>query len=206
MMPVRDQGQCGSCWAFSTLAVVEGNWQIAKKVKLPSWLSTQHLVDCDTSDSGCDGGWFSSAMTYLKTNYISFDSKYPYTSGDSGNAGTCQYTKGSPNAGILLKSYKSVTTADTVYALLKLGPVSVAIDANDDFMNYSSGIWGAACSDQINHAVTLVGYGSTGSVGYWIIRNSWSADWGLLGYVHVQDNATNANSCNIGSNGFQPGF
>jgi len=199
MQAVRNQGSCGSCWAFTTMSVIEGQIAISKTIDLTGWLSTQQLVDCDSSNNGCDGGWFEGAIDYFKDNGPTYDSDYLYEAEQK----ACRYVadKALPYR---VKKFKSATNANRVYNFLKKGPVAVAIDANDDFMNYSSGIWDAECSTEVNHAVTLVGYGVEGKVGYWIIRNSWGEDWGLKGHIWVKENASNSNSCNIELYGYIP--
>jgi C1A family cysteine protease len=198
MRPVRNQGECGSCWAFSTMAVVEGAYNIKNpKSLLKDWLSTQQLVDCDSSNNGCNGGWFDGALDYLKQNTANYENDYPYT----GILDTC---KAINSSSIKVKSYTSTSNAPNLYALLKSGPVSVAVDANEDFANYSSGVFDTSCKEEPNHAVVLVGYATDKKGGYWIIRNSWSEDWGLKGHIYVREDATNENSCNIGKFGYKP--
>jgi len=199
MLPVRNQEQCGSCWAFSTMANVEGNWSIKKSV-LTKWLSTQQLVDCDTSDGGCNGGWFTTALTYLKANKPMYDSAYPYTA----VKGTCKYSSSNATS-VAVASYSSSSTPTALYTLLMTGPVSVAVDATTWGL-YLSGIFNGPCTTSIDHAVLVVGYGNQNGVGYWIVRNSWGTTWGQKGYIWVEENVNNANSCNIGTYGYQPTF
>jgi C1A family cysteine protease len=207
MQPVKDQGGCGSCWAFTTITVLESNWQI-KKGGLTGPLSTQQLVDCDAGNYGCDGGWFTSALNFFKANRAIYDSVYPYKSGDTGVADKCSVDGKATTPVFTFKTsaywYKS--NADAIFVLLQAGPVAVAVDANDGWFSYASGILNYPCSTGVNHAVSLVGYGTDAGVGYWIIRNSWSSGWGNAGHIYVKEDPLNANSCNIGSYGYQPRF
>jgi len=186
MNPVRNQGNCGSCWAFSTDGMIEGNWWLKYKSvsgSVNEWLSPQQLVDCDTTDEGCNGGWLSNAINYYKKTKPMRDSAYPYT----GVQGTCKFNSANTK-NIVVSGYKSATTDATAYALLQSGPVSVGVGVSNAFMYYTSGIFdGSQClQTTINHAIILVGYGvSTSGEAYWIVRNSWGAYWGMSGYMYV---------------------
>jgi C1A family cysteine protease len=201
MRPVRNQANCGSCWAFTVTAVLEGHWN-KYKTALTDHLSTQQMVDCDTGNGGCNGGWFDAGFAFFKSKYAAYETNYPYTSGDSGVAGSCQTV--SKYSSVKITGYKQKTYTTDVYTLLKSGPVAVAVDATDDWYAYRSGVFNVSCSSNINHAVTLVGYGNRNGVGYWIIRNSWGSDWGYAGHIYVKDNSSNNSSCNIESYGFAP--
>jgi C1A family cysteine protease len=187
---IRDQGQCGSCWAFSTAGALEGAYGFKYK-KAPALLSTQQLVDCDDQDGGCDGGDFGNSFVYVQNNGIQPDSTYKYQATQQ----SCQYDSSKvaikPSSFVYCSNYDNdPTTACSVnyiYGLLQKGPVSVGIDAGtSDFQNYESGIYTAACTED-DHAVILVGYGvdSKTKAPYWIIRNSWSTGWGMQGYINV---------------------
>jgi len=182
---VKNQGQCGSCWAFSTTGSVEGAIAI-KTGKLVS-LSEQQLVDCSQAEGnqGCNGGLMDDGFQYIINNQgICDESSYPYQAED----GTCQSC--SPVARIT----KFVDVAPNNEAALKaavaLQPVSVAIEADQSgFQFYSSGIFDGDCGTQLDHGVLAVGYGTEDGKDYWIVKNSWGAQWGDEGYIRLARNA-----------------
>ncbi|KAM3200112.1 hypothetical protein P3L10_032473 [Capsicum annuum] len=167
---IKDQGQCGCCWAFSVVAATEGINKI-KTGKLIS-LSEQELVDCDTSSNmGCEGGLMDDAFKFIIKNHgLTTESNYPYEETD----GTCKTGKESNHAA-------KITTNQ---------PVSVAIDANaSDFQFYSSGVFTGECGTELDHGVTAVGYGETSDgMEYWLVKNSWGTGWGENGYIRMQRN------------------
>jgi len=187
MNPVRNQGSCGSCWAFSTSGMVESIWWQKYQTSAGAaneWISTQQLVDCDKSDKGCNGGWFNSAINYLKASPPMRDTDYPYVAKATG---TCSYSA-SKAKNIKITGFKTGTTDATTLALLQNGPVAIAIGVSSSFQSYKSGIFnGKTCLTAPNHGVVLVGYGtdSSSNTSYWIVRNSWGATWGEAGYIRV---------------------
>ena len=181
--PVKDQAQCGSCWAFSTVAGMEGQLFVAEG-KLLS-MSEQDLVSCDKNgDQGCNGGLMDNAFTWIQSNGICSESAYPYTSG-TGNSGTCKKTCKSVAT---CTGHKDVPKGSEsgLYTALKKAPVSIAVDAGK-FQLYKSGILdpAAGCGKQLDHGVTLVGYGTDGAKDYWSVKNSWGASWGEKGYIRL---------------------
>ncbi|KAL8114936.1 senescence-specific cysteine protease SAG39-like [Apium graveolens] len=184
--PIKDQGQCGCCWAFSAVAAMEGVTQL-KTGKLIS-LSEQELVDCDTSgeDQGCEGGLMDNAFDFIQENHgLSTETNYPYSGAD----GTCNANK-EANHAATISGHEDVP-ANSESALLKAvanQPISVAIDASgSDFQFYSSGVFTGQCGTDLDHGVTAVGYG-TASDGtkYWLVKNSWGTSWGEEGYIRMQ--------------------
>jgi len=183
--PVKNQQQCGSCWAFSTTGVLE-SFHAIKTSKLLSF-SEQQIVDCDTSCYGCDGGWPYLALQYTAANGIELESEYPYVAVDQ----TCMYDKSKTTA--VNTGYTFVTADNEVdlKSALVNSPVSVAIEADQDvFQLYTSGVISSGCGDGIDHAVLAVGYTTVSGKEAYIVKNSWGASWGDQGYVYISTNPT----------------
>jgi C1A family cysteine protease len=189
---VKDQGQCGSCWSFSTTGALEGAY-FNKFGSLESF-SEQNFVDCDTfrnggKDMGCNGGLMDSAFTWAKKNGgVCTEADYPYVSGETKKAGDCN-TKCTKNAGVAPASYTDVeTNSDSaLMSALNLQPVSIAIQADEaTFQLYKSGVLTAACGAKLDHGVLAVGYGTEEGLDYWLVKNSWGTVWGDNGYIKLQ--------------------
>jgi cathepsin L len=186
--PVKNQAQCGSCWAFSTTGAIEG-WDFLKTKSLKS-LSEQQLVDCSgsTGNQGCNGGWPKWALTYLEKNGGSCDqASYPYT----GRDGTCKKTCTPVSKPA---THKELNNEAQLNDAIEASPISIAITASSAFQSYKTGIFTGSCPGQVNHAVLLTGYGTQGS-DYWWIKNSWGASWGDAGYIKFP---RGQNKCQMG--------
>jgi cathepsin L len=203
---VKNQGQCGGCWSFSACGSLEGARQI-KYGTLES-LSEQELVSCDTRDEGCDGGWMDDAFDWIKANggIASYDA-YPYTSGATGNSGTCMSNPPANLPNSAPASYVDVQagSVSAMQSAVNIGPVSIAIQADQStFQNYAGGIITANCGQTLDHGVLIVGYGQDNGVDYWKVKNSWGTYWGENGYVRIE--ASSANLCGVLLSGTYPTF
>jgi len=185
---VKDQGQCGSCWAFSTIANLEGAVAIRDKTSVTATFSEQQLVSCDTNDEGCNGGLMENAFQWLSDNDGSdSDKDYPYKSG-TGSSGTCKkgFTAQVKVAGSVFVDTDEDAIKEFLFAN---GPLAVALNAEDSLMSYTSGIIDMdenECNpENLDHGVAIVGYGTEDGQDYWIVRNSWGASWGEKGYFRM---------------------
>jgi len=186
--PVKDQGQCGSCWAFSATGSLEGQNQI-NNGELVSY-SEQELVDCAKTEgnAGCEGGLMDYAFEFVKKEGICKESDYKYTAKDETCKTTCKEA-------LKISSYKDVASEDDLEtAVSNVGPVSVAVDANSAWQLYTSGIMPRSqCYGlRLNHGVLAVGYDKTQK--YWKVKNSWASSWGEEGYIRLEKGS---NTCGI---------
>ena len=195
---VKDQGQCGSCWAFSTTGSLEGAWEIAGNTLTA--LSEQELLDCSGSygNYGCQGGLMDNAFKYIiNAGGLSTEASYPYQT----RQGTCQSS--SATQGATMTAFTDIaqgSESDLQNAVGTVGPVSIAIDAShSSFQMYHSGVYNepACSSTQLDHGVLAVGYGTDKGKDYWIVKNSWSTVWGNQGYIEMSRN--NNNNCGVAS-------
>ncbi|KAF2071084.1 hypothetical protein CYY_007605 [Polysphondylium violaceum] len=204
--PVKDQGVCGSCWTFGSTGSLEGTYCV-KHNSLIS-LSEQQLVDCAyiMESQGCNGGFASSAFQYIMNDQgISTEAAYPYLMQN----GICK-DRYAPKSGVTVASYVNVTSASEAAlqnAVATVGPVAVAIDASvPDFRYYSSGVYySPACQngpDDLDHEVLAIGYGTYQGSDYWLVKNSWSTNWGIDGYIMMARN--HGNNCGISTQATYP--
>ncbi|KAK9073390.1 hypothetical protein SSX86_007714 [Deinandra increscens subsp. villosa] len=200
---VKDQGSCGSCWAFSTIGSVEAINQIVTGDLVT--LSEQELIDCDTRFSqGFNGGYMDHAFEFIINNAgIDLDKDYPYI----GKDGRCNITKKKTKV-VSIDNYEDVPVNNEL-ALQKAAanqPITVTIEASgQDFQFYTSGIFDGSCGTYLNHGVIVVGYGTEEGKDYWIVRNSWGAEWGEKGYIRMERNKEAIESkCGIAMAAFYP--
>ncbi|XP_049529073.1 procathepsin L-like [Dermacentor silvarum] len=200
---VKDQGQCGSCWAFSATGSLEGQ-HFLKTGKLVS-LSEQNLVDCsgDFGNQGCSGGLMDNAFNYIKANDgIDTEKSYPYEAVDD----KCRFKKenvGATDTGFV--DIEQGSEDDLKKAVATVGPVSVAIDAShSSFQLYSEGVYDESecSSEQLDHGVLAVGYGVENGKKYWLVKNSWAETWGDKGYIKMSRDKDN--QCGIASSASYP--
>jgi len=185
---VKDQGQCGSCWAFSVTETIESAWMISHNLTSATMqtLSPQQIVDCDNSDDGCNGGNPPTAYAYVKSaGGLDTNAQYPYTAED----GSCHELK--PTYATLQGF--SYATSDKnekqmISALVSKGPLSICLDAAN-WQDYTGGVmsaWQCAWINLLDHCVQAVGYDLSASTPYWIVRNSWGTSWGIKGYILLE--------------------
>jgi len=185
--PVKDQGQCGSCWAFSTVENIESMYCVKNNIDCTTFppLSPQEIVDCDTTDQGCNGGDPPTAYAFvMQEGGLEDDSDYPYTAQD----GTCNFQSNLVKVTITNWQYATSNSDETTMQtnLVSWGPLSICVDA-EPWQDYTGGVMMASdCSTSLDHCVQLVGYDMTQSTPFWIVRNSWGTDWGENGYIRLQ--------------------
>merc|ERR1712226_1595446 len=193
--PVKNQGQCGSCWSFSTTGSLEGANFLASN-NLVSF-SEQQYVDCDHVDSGCQGGLMDNAFQYAEKEAICTEASYPY----QGVGGTCAAS--SCTVGLKQGSvtgYKDVgSTEQDLMSAVAQQPVSIAIEAyRSIFQQYSSGVLSGLCGSSLDHGVLVVGYGTHPTQGdYWKVKNSWGESWGDAGYILLKRGKGGTGECGI---------
>jgi len=184
MNGVKNQGQCGSCWAFSAIGAVEGAHSVIKSNLMN--LAEQELVDCSSSygNMGCNGGLMDYAFQYIKDKTgIAAEKDYKYTATD----GSCKATGKTRNAPITGFADVTVNSAAALKAAIAKQPVAVAIEADTfTFQSYTKGVINdSSCGTNLDHGVVAVGYNDAANPPYYIVRNSWGAGWGDKGYVKI---------------------
>lgn len=181
--PVKNQGQCGSCWAFSTTGSVEGAWFLSKNTLVS--LSEQQLVSCSGAygNQGCNGGLMDNAFKYIIANGITSEANYPYTA----RTGVCNKSLASQTVA-KITNFKDVTPDSPVdlETAIAQQPVSVAVEADQSaWQLYSSGTVSSSCGTNLDHGVLAVGYNLGASPAYYKVKNSWGSSWGLAGYIQI---------------------
>lgn len=178
--PIKNQGYCGSCWAFAAAEQIESDSM--RTLGTDYILAPEQLVECDRTSMGCNGGLQERAYNYVKrAGGIEQEVDYPYTSGVDGSTSSC--SSDSSKFVLTVTDYANVNGEDDMTSYVKsTGPLSIAVDAST-WSSYTGGVM-SVCPDQINHAVQAVGV-DTGSNGYWKVRNSWGPDWGESGYIRL---------------------
>lgn len=177
--PIKNQGMCGSCWAFSATGALQSQLLINNRNEL---VSEQQLVDCSSSygNHGCNGGWMDSAFNYIKDHGLKTEAEYPYVAKNQNCA--------APDGGsIKISGFVDVPTCTNMENALNSQPISVAVDASR-WSLYSSGVF-SDCATNVNHGVLLVG----STQDYWKVKNSWGPSWGESGFIRL----AKGNTCAI---------
>ncbi|OCT89487.1 hypothetical protein XELAEV_18018108mg [Xenopus laevis] len=194
--PVRNQGElCGSCWAFSSVSVLESRYCIKKKRVI--YFSEQQFVDCDEKNDGCCGGMPIDAFVHVAENGVMRRKDYEYTQ----QKNECGYNAEKAVMLNVTKFYSLPGEQNMAMSVALEGPITVAIGVSEELGKYEKGIFDGECAEEVNHAVTIVGYGTEAAKNegeededYWIIKNSWGKDWGENGYIRMK---RNVNQCDI---------
>jgi len=196
---VKNQAQCGSCWAFATTGALESAYAIYKKVKVPS-ISEQELVDCsgDYGNMGCNGGLMSFAYDYILEHKINTEAKYPYKGVDQ----ECN-KKLSDHGPYTIKGCVQVdSNVKGLIASLRKQPIAIAFYVQDDFFDYKSGVYNPSdCDSQPNHGVLAVGFKLDAKIPYFYVKNSWGEDWGSKGFFQIATGKDNG-TCDIAGSGW----
>lgn len=190
---VKDQGDCGSCWAFSAVGALESAYCLSKGAL--SLFSDQQVTSCDSVSYGCDGGWPLWGLNYVKSaGYICTQSSYPFTSGTTGTTGSCKASSCSSKTSVTIKSVVTISaTESALVTAISSRPVAVAVAAgNTAFKQYTSGVLSSCSTSTLDHAVLAVGYDSTS----FKIKNQWGTSWGNAGYINLKRNGASS-ACSV---------
>jgi len=191
--PIRDQQQCGSCWAFGATEALSDRFAIASNGKVDVILSPEDLVACDSTNMGCNGGNLAFAWRYLTNTGAVTDKCFPYTSGDGStphclhgkcNAITEKYVKYQCKSGSVVEATTPAQIKSEIYAN---GPMEGAFTVYSDFMNYKSGVYHhVSGSLEGGHAIKILGWGHESGMDYWLCANSWGTSWGIDGFFKIK--------------------
>lgn len=206
---VKDQGQCGSCWAFSAIGALES--QLAIKHGCKYIFSEQEIVDCVVNQgrvikccNGCSGGEMAAVYDYLIDDEDDLESQYPYTA----TSGICKKKPSSVKYNLTdYVVFKSGDEEGLMHSLYNIGPLSIGVNANRDWQLYNKGIYNPTETEcpnspvNMDHGVVLVGYGEEDGIKYWTIRNSWGPDWGENGYIRI---TRGKNTCGVANSPIYP--
>lgn len=199
-VPIKNQGRCGSCWAFAATASVE--YRYKKFYNKFYSLSEQELVDCETTSYGCIGGFSDFALRYIRDKGVSLAQKYPYIVRD----GICNANAWNKSP-VKIKNVYDIYFSESQYKdyFFQEGPLIIYYYVDNTFYRYKSGIYrSSTCNPnkwRINHAVLLIGYGTENNVKYWLMRNSWGSRFGESGYFRIE---RDVNMCNLGYFAYYP--
>jgi len=205
---IRDQGHCGSCWAFGAAETLSDRWCIQTKGQVKVTLSPQDLTSCDTSDFGCDGGNLGTAWKYMQSTGVVSEECYPYEMGTCHHPGcselptpkcnkTCSnaasFAADKHHAASGFSVARNVTQIAT--EILTNGPVEASFTVYTDFNNYQSGVYyHVSGSAEGGHAIKIIGWGTESGTPYWLVANSWNTDWGDQGFFKIR---RGTNECGI---------
>jgi len=193
--PVKNQGQCGSCWSFSATGAAESRIKLATGTL--TLLSQQQLVDCAQSygNNGCNGGSMDGAFRYMEATAMCDDTEYPY----EGKGGHCKASTCSTVAAGTITGFRDVDhDTSSLQEAVSKGPVSIAIEADKGvFQHYQGGVLSSLCGDSLDHGVLLVGYGTEDGTDYWKVKNSWGSAWGEEGYINLERGKGGTGECGL---------
>ena len=198
VVDVKNQGQCGSCWAFAAVAALESAICLAGKPLIS--LSEQQLVDCDKTSYACQGGYPGDALSFVKrSGGVCKDQDYPYVSGDTGDRDSCQASSCNMQS-VTIREVVAVPESEIgLIQAISGRPVAVGVAAgNNTWKQYKGGIVSTCSSKELDHAVLAVGYGGSGSSSYFKIKNSWGTQWGEAGYMRLKRGAGTGSSGTCG--------
>jgi cathepsin L len=198
LTPIKNQGKCGSCWAFSAVSTIESYAKIVNKSPLLV-LSPQQVTSCDPTDLGCRGGHTETAFRYVVgCGGIQLEADYPYRSGATGTSGTCMFNRSA--VAMRITGYTQVARGETnLQGALAKGPVSVCLAA-EAFQTYKGGIL-HTCPGPVDHCVQAVAYSATENT--WTLRNQWGEAWGEKGFIRL---ARGNNLCQVANDATYPNF
>eukprot|EP00343_Euplotes_focardii_P008566 CAMPEP_0205820600 /NCGR_PEP_ID=MMETSP0206-20130828/3244_1 /ASSEMBLY_ACC=CAM_ASM_000279 /TAXON_ID=36767 /ORGANISM="Euplotes focardii, Strain TN1" /LENGTH=293 /DNA_ID=CAMNT_0053115451 /DNA_START=1 /DNA_END=882 /DNA_ORIENTATION=- len=185
---IRNQGSCGSCWAFGATEALSDRLAIEKDIEVV--LSPQHLVSCDNSNMGCQGGYLKKAWNFMHKTGVMTEECYPYVSGETKVDGDCLSVcndGSTPEFHFSEKTKTSIFVKNTQKAIQAAGPVEAGFTVYEDFMSYSEGVYHHTSGSMLGgHAVKILGWGNEDGLDYWLVANSWGTEWGLGGYFKIK--------------------